>query len=105
MAKAQQTRPVDDLVVHKERQDHGSKKNCLPLAAADHFAYAAWCEKSSPKPLGVAKNQIKSEASYRGNAAWIDLNRDTLNSLQEQAIRIASGARSSLPPALQALLS
>jgi len=59
------------------------------LAAADHFAYHAWSERVGKKPLGVAKRPTKSEASYRGNMAWIDLNRDTLDSLHEQALGIA----------------
>ena len=76
-----------------------NKKNCLPLAAADVFAYTAWGERVGQKPLGVAKQQTKSDASYRGNMFWIDLNRDSLNSLHEQAIRIASVGSSSAPPA------
>jgi hypothetical protein len=63
-----------------------NKKDCLPLAAADQFAYTAWGEKVGQKPLGVARSPIKSEASYRGNMVWIDLNRHTLDSLHEQAI-------------------
>jgi len=67
------------------------KRECLPLAAADLFAYTAWGERTGQKPLGVAKKVIKSESSYRGNMFWIDLNRDSLNSLHEQAIMIATG--------------
>jgi hypothetical protein len=99
MAKAQQTRPVDDLVVHKNGR----------ITVAKRIAFRSLPQITSPMRHGARnrarnlsewqKNPIKSEASYRGNAAWIDLNLDTLNSLQEQAIRIASGARSSLPPA------
>jgi len=68
----------------------GNKKDCLPLAASDQFAYTAWGEKVGQKPLGVAKNPIKSEASYRRNMMWIDLNRDSLDSLHEQAIDVAN---------------
>jgi hypothetical protein len=68
-------------------------KGALPLAAADNFAYTAWGDKVGQKKLGVLKRPSKSDASYRGNACWIDLNRDTLNSLHEQAIQIASGVR------------
>jgi hypothetical protein len=50
-----------------------NKKDCLPLAAADHFAYTAWGEKSGQRPIGMPKKTLKSEASYRGNAFWIDL--------------------------------
>jgi hypothetical protein len=71
----------------------GNKRECLPLAAADNFAYAAWGDKSGQKPIGILKRPSKSEPSYRGNAFWIDLNRDSLNSLHEQAIQMASGVR------------
>jgi hypothetical protein len=70
-----------------------NKTDCLPLAAADNFAYSAWGEKSGQKPIGVLKRPSKTEASYRRNAFWIDLNRDSLDSLHEQAIQIASGVR------------
>jgi len=70
-----------------------SKQECLPLAAADNFAYAAWGDKSGQKPIGILKRPSKSEPSYRGNAFWVDLNRDSLDSLHEQAIQTASGVR------------
>src|SRR5262249_11443056 len=82
----------------------GQKDNCLPLAAADLFAYVAWGEKVGQKPIGVPRKPIKSEASYRNNMFWIDLNRESLDSLHKQAIRIASGGPASLPPALEKLL-
>jgi hypothetical protein len=68
-------------------------KSDLPLAAADHFAYAAWGDKVGQKKIGILKRPSKAEASYHGNAVWIDLNRDTLDSLHEQAMKIASGVR------------
>jgi len=82
-----------------------NKKDCLPLAAADHFSYTAWGDKSGQKPLGIARHPTKSEDSYRGNMCWIDLNRSSLKSLHEQAIRIASGGPPSLPPDVERLLS
>jgi hypothetical protein len=82
-----------------------SDKSDLPIAAADHFAYNAWGDVVGQKPIGVSKKPTKSESSYRNNAVWIDLNRDTLNGLNEQAVRIASGGPSSLPPALAKLFS
>ena len=82
-----------------------SDKTELPLAAADHFAYNAWGDVVEQNPIGVAREPSKSINSYRGNAVWIDLNRDSLNSLHEQAIRIAHGGPSSLPPEIQVLLS
>jgi hypothetical protein len=66
-----------------------NKTNCLPLAAADLFAYTAWGQRVGQKPIGTAKKPTKSEASYRGNLFWVELNRDSLNSLHEQAIMFA----------------
>lgn len=74
----------------------GNKKDCLPLAAADLFAYTAWGAELGQKPIGVLKKPPKSEASYRGNYFRCLLNRDSLDSLHEQAIdlaRDASGVR------------
>ena len=82
-----------------------NKQDCLPLAAADLFAYTAWSDKVGQKPLGVAKRATRSDKSYRGNMCWIDLNRDSLNSLHEQAIRISHGGPTSLPPDVERLLS
>lgn len=100
---------VQDRIIQARRALAGltfsNKQDCLPLAAADLFAYTAWGEKVGQKPLGIAKKPNKSEASYRANMFWIDINRDTLNGLHEQAIRIAGGGPSSLPPALAKLFS
>jgi hypothetical protein len=49
-----------------------NKRSCLPLAAADLFAYTAWGERVGQKRIGVAKKPSKSEASYRNNMVWID---------------------------------
>jgi hypothetical protein len=78
-----------------------NKRGCLPLAAADFFAYTAWGEKSGQKAIGVPKKPPKSEASYQNNLFWIDLNRDTLNGLHEQAIDIANGRVSAVPHVLR----
>lgn len=67
----------------------GNKKDSLPIAAADLFAYTAWGSEVGQRPLGTPKKPIKSDASYRGNYFRIELNRDSLDSLHEQAIRIA----------------
>jgi hypothetical protein len=90
----------DRLPVANQRALAGltlGNKGDLPLAAADNFAYAAWSEKVGQKKLGILKRPSKAEASYRGSAFWIDLNRDTLDSLHEQAIQIAS-RRTALGP-------
>ena len=88
---------VRDRIGHAHRALAGltfsNKNDCLPLAAADNFAYTAWGEKAGQKPIGILRTPSKSVPSYRGNMAWIDLNRDSLNSLHEQAIKIASGVR------------
>jgi Protein of unknown function (DUF3800) len=69
---------------------YSNKKDCLPLAAADMFAYGAWSQRVGSKPIGIAKKPSKSDASYRGNLFRVELNRDSLDSLHEQAIRFAS---------------
>jgi hypothetical protein len=71
-----------------------NKKTCLPLAAADLFAYSAWGIEVGQKPLGVPKKPPKSEASYRNNMFRVPLVRDSLNSLHEQAIILAKEQRS-----------
>jgi hypothetical protein len=68
----------------------GNKSNCLPLAAADLFAYSAWGSEVGQKPIGIPREPTKSEASYRSNSWRVDLNRDSLNSLHEQAIMFAT---------------
>jgi Protein of unknown function (DUF3800) len=68
----------------------GNKRTCLPLAAADMFAYTAWGKEVGQKPIGIAKKPIKSEVSYRGNMFRVELNRDSLDSLHEQAIIFAN---------------
>jgi hypothetical protein len=67
-----------------------SKKTCLPLAAADLFAYSAWGQEVGQKPIGVPRKPIKSEASYKGNFWRVEVNRNTLDRLHEQAVRLAN---------------
>jgi len=45
----------------------GGKKQSIPLAAADLFAYTAWGKEAEQKPIGIAKRAVKADASYRGN--------------------------------------
>ena len=68
----------------------GDKKTCLPLAAADLFAYSARGLETGQKPIGIAKKPIKSQASYRGNMFRIMLTRDKLHDLHEQAMQSAA---------------
>ena len=70
-----------------------NKKTCLPLAAADLFAYSAWGAEVGQKPIGTPKKPPKSEASYRGNYFRVVLNRDSLDSLHEQAIVFAASTQ------------
>jgi hypothetical protein len=66
----------------------GDKKTCLPLAAADLFAYSARGLETGQKPIGTAKKPIKSQTSYRGNMFKIMLTRDKLDE-REQTIKSA----------------
>jgi hypothetical protein len=65
------------------------KKSCLPIAAADLLAYSAWGQEVRQKPIGDLRTLSKAEQSYRTNIARVDLNRDSLKSLHEQAISLA----------------
>jgi hypothetical protein len=69
------------------------KKDSLPLAAADLLAYTSWGGEVGQKPIGTPKKPTKSEASYRGNLFRVELNRDSLDSLHEQAIYFAATDR------------
>jgi hypothetical protein len=60
------------------------------------FAYTSWGLEVGQKPIGTPRKPTKSEASYRGNFWRIVLNRDSLDSLHEQAIRIANERTPSL---------
>jgi hypothetical protein len=71
-----------------------AKEDCLPLAAADLFAYSAYGQEVGAKPIGVPKKPIKSDASYRGNLYRIVIERETLDALHRQAIAFASEAAS-----------
>jgi hypothetical protein len=67
----------------------GGKEGCLPLAAADLFAYSSWGAEVGQKPIGTPKKPGKSDTSYRNNLFRVALTRDSLDSLREQAIRFA----------------
>ena len=64
------------------------KKSCLPIAAADLLAYSGWGQEVGQKPTGILKTPSKSDVSYRTNVARVDLNRDSLKSLHEQATEL-----------------
>jgi hypothetical protein len=68
---------------------YANKIDCLPLAAADLFAYSAWGQRVGQKPIGELKKASVSDASYRQNFFRVELNRDSLNSLHEQAVKHA----------------
>lgn len=67
------------------------KGDCLPLAAADLFAYSVHAAETGAKPIGTPRKPLKSEKSYPGHLHRIPLIPDTLLSLYEQALEIASG--------------
>lgn len=71
------------------------KANCLPLAAADLFAYSAYRQETGGKPLGIPAKPTKSEASYRGNAYRIVIGRESLGGLHQQAIEMVRERTSS----------
>ena len=68
----------------------GTKQGCLPLAAADLFAYTAYQKEVGSKMIGTPKKPLKADASYRGNLYRITLKRETLDALHQQAIMFAS---------------
>jgi hypothetical protein len=68
-----------------------AKGDCLPLAAADLFAYSVHREETGGKFIGIPKKPTKSDKSYRGHLHRIPLTRDILDGLHAQAIEIASG--------------
>jgi hypothetical protein len=67
-----------------------SKKDCLPLAAADLFAYNAYGIEIGAKPVGQSKGPIKAEASYPGHMYRIVLKRETMDALHQQSIEQSS---------------
>jgi hypothetical protein len=67
----------------------GGKVGCLPLAAADLFAYSSWGAEVGQKPIGIPKKAGKSDTSYRKNLFRVELTRDSFDSLYEQAIDFA----------------
>jgi hypothetical protein len=69
-----------------------SKGTCLPLAAADLFAYSAYGQEIGQKPIGQPRKSLKSEASYPGNLHRVPLIRDVLDGLHEQALAMRSGS-------------
>jgi Protein of unknown function (DUF3800) len=74
-----------------------SKEECLPLGAADLFAYSVYGQEAGGKPIGQPKKPLKSDSSYPGNLYRIPLVRDTLLSLYEQGLKFASGDLPSPP--------
>jgi len=68
------------------------KADCLPLAAADLFAYSVHAQETGAKPIGLPRKPLKSDKSYAGHLHRIPLTQDVLLSLHEQALGIASGA-------------
>jgi hypothetical protein len=65
-----------------------SKSECLPLAIADLFAYNAYNKEMGGKAIGVAKEPLKSEASFKSNLYRILIEKDTLEALYEQSLSL-----------------
>jgi hypothetical protein len=62
------------------------KTACLPLAAADLFAYGVFGKENGSKRMGKARCHGKAETSYQGNFYRIEITRDILNSLFQQKV-------------------
>jgi uncharacterized protein DUF3800 len=67
-----------------------TKQNCLPIAAADLFAYSVYGKETGQKPMGVSRKPTKADVSYRGNLSRLALGQEQLDSLHRQAIELAS---------------
>jgi hypothetical protein len=63
-----------------------SKTNCLPLAAADLFAYGNYRRENSKKILGVSKKPLKADASYKGNSYRIEIGKEDLETLYSNGL-------------------
>jgi hypothetical protein len=68
------------------------KAECLPLAAADLFAYSVHAQETNAKPIGAPRRPLKSDKSYPGHLHRIPLIPDVLLSLHEQALANISGS-------------
>jgi hypothetical protein len=68
-----------------------SKADCLPLAAADLFAYSAYAKEVGTKLLWQAKRPTKSNISYRGNLYRSRITRQILEGLYDQAVAFSRG--------------
>jgi hypothetical protein len=68
-----------------------AKADCLPLGAADLFAYSVYAVETGQKPIGQPKKPLKADKSFPGNLHRVPLIRSVLDSLYEQALMIPSG--------------
>jgi hypothetical protein len=64
-----------------------TKNECLPLAAADHLAYAAYLYQTDGKGIGAPKKPLKMRQNYRQNCFYADVGPDSLESLYQQSIK------------------
>jgi hypothetical protein len=67
------------------------KGDCLPLAAADLFAYSVHGLETGAKPIGVPRKPLKADKSYPVHLHRIPLTPEVLFDLHKQALDIASG--------------
>jgi hypothetical protein len=63
-----------------------TKANCLPLAAADHLAYAAYLMMSGGRGIGDPKGPIKMRTNYRHNCYHAEVGQPSLEGLYQQSL-------------------
>jgi hypothetical protein len=64
------------------------KDSCLPLAAADLLAYAAYQVETGGKRIGTPKKPMKSNASYQGNCYRHVIKPSALEALYRQSLAL-----------------
>ncbi|SDR31163.1 hypothetical protein SAMN05519103_01918 [Rhizobiales bacterium GAS113] len=64
-----------------------TKQECLPLAAADLFAYFAYGEEMNAKPLGTPTRQPKTDKGYGNNLYRVEITPEVLEALYQASLR------------------
>jgi hypothetical protein len=62
------------------------KQSCLPLAAADLFAYSVYGEETNAKPIGIPKGPLKTDKGYRQNLHRIEITDEDLDALYHASL-------------------
>jgi hypothetical protein len=68
-----------------------ANKDCLPIAAADLIAGSALTAVTGGKIIGAARHPTKANVSYRGNLWRVDVEREQLLDLYDQAVSNIGG--------------